>query len=218
MRWTFRDCETDASELRAMAELPANDLVPASAIGRGIGLSFTVRAPRGCHAQIDVASGSIYLHAHGHPWTQNFNTAHELSHFHVELTDAAYPHDEDRVDWTGLALLMPRGAVLDVLSRIALDDPRALLAVFPLVPPSWVLLRCAWVLGRPCAVHINGRRVWMPEDHVGATVVSLWELRLVRNVRLTMKRQRAMGAEAVPVGEKGADGVLVIFSASNEEW
>ena len=218
MHWTFRDCETDASELRAMATVAENDVVPASAIGRGIGLSFTVRAARGCVAQIDVASGSIYLHAHGHAWTQNFNTAHELSHLQVELTDSEWPHDEDRVDMIAVALLMPREVVLDVLLRIALDDPAALIAAFPAVPPSWVLLRCAWVLGRPVAVHINGRRVWMPEHHVGATVVSLWEQRLVRDVRQTMQRQRAMGGEGIPVGERGADGVLVIFSASNEEW
>lgn len=127
-------------------------------------------------------------------------------------------HAEQLLDAArALRLLDVPATVQNVLTR-ALDDPPALLAAFPLVPPAWVLLRCAWVLGRSVAVHLSGRRVWMPEDHVGATEVSLWELSIVRLARLTGKRQRAMGAEALPVGERGVDGVLVIFAPENDGW
>lgn len=135
-----------------------------------------------------------------------------FQYFVQELNDVPFPHDEDRTDWGAVAQLMPRPAVLDVLRYTGLDDPRGLIAAFPDVPPGWVLLRAAWVLGRAVAVHLDGRRVWMPESTEGATTAALWEQRLVRLVRRTMQPQPTLtGAVGVPIGECGADGVLVVF-------
>lgn len=88
-----------------------------------------------------------------------------------------------------------------------------LVAAFPDVPPARVILRAAWVCGRPVAVHRHGERlVWAPEGMPVPERGDFWERRLVRRVRATGDWQASVfGMEAIPLGETGDEGVVVFL-------
>lgn len=222
MPWAFTDCENDARYLREIAEIPQDSVLRASEIGRLAGLTFTIRTQCGCKAEIHVDDLRVYLHAHGRAHTRNFNNAHELAHFVRTLLDDGFPHDEERADWTALALLMPRGPVQGLVRRVGLRDPGAVTEAFPEVPPAWAYLRAAWVCGRAAAVHCDGeRRVWAPEGFPVPQPGQVWEARLVRRARTTLRwESEIFGAEAFPLGMLGRDGVVVLLpeAASTAGW
>lgn len=213
MPWRFADCETDASLMRSLAKGSGEQILSAREIGRLAGITFTIRAACGCEAEVEVDDFRVRLHAHGHVHTQNFNNAHELGHFIRALNDDAWPHDEDRADWTGLALLMPTAPVRELVKRVGLRNPRAITRAFEDVPPAWAYLRAAWVAGRAAAVHRDGERlVWAPEGYVVPERGTWWEQRLVRAVRSTGRWQPSLqGAKAFPLGDASADGVVVLL-------
>lgn len=204
--------------MRALARVGAHQVLSARALARAAGIMATRRACCGCRGQIDTGSMCVYLNARGHPWTQNHSLAHELLHLVLALADLRYPHDEHRVDWGATALLMPRARVLEVLRTASLEEPQALLAAFPLVPPARVLLRAAWVARRCVAVHIDrGRHVWAPEDQP-MPEPSPAEASLVREVRYSLSIVPTLsGMLGVPVGKVGADGVLIVFPEHLDE-
>jgi len=199
--------------MRELAGVPRDLIVPAREIGRAAGITFTIRAPCGCEAEVHVDDFRVYLHAHGRAYTRNFNNAHELAHFIRALHDGAFPHDEARADWTALALLMPRAPVLEVVRRLGLHAPRAITAAFPDVPPAWAYLRAAWVSGRAAAVHRDGERlVWAPEGFPVPPPGEAWEARLVRKTRVSLRWEPELfGAEAFPLGTLGREGVVVLL-------
>lgn len=213
MSWTFNDCEEAAREMRALARVGRDEILPAREIGRAAGVHFTTRAPRGCAAQLRLEEFRVFLHAHGHPWTQNFNNGHELGHLIGTLQDDGHGDDEEFADWTALALLMPRAPTLAAVRRFGLRNPRALIAAFLDVPLARVILRAAWVCGRPVAVHRGGERlVWAPEGMPVPERENFWERRLVRRVRASGDWQASVfGMEAFPLGETGDEGVVVFL-------
>lgn len=213
MTWTFADCEDDAGEMRALAEVGASEDLTPREIGEAAGVTFTRRVASGCDGELDAEEMTVYSHGRGHPSTRNYNDAHELIHLVRALNLDPFPHDEERVDWGAMALMMPRGLVREVLQRVSLDDPPALIRAFPGVPPAMVLLRVAWVLRRPVAVHRRGARwEWVPEGYQVPERGVWWEQRLVRLVKTTMKPEKnLLGAVGVPIGALGTNGVLVIY-------
>lgn len=213
MHWRFRDCEADAREMRDLARVGHDEIVAARDIGRAAEIVFAARAACGCRAEVRVEEMRVYLHFHGHPWTQNYGNAHELAHFIRALNLGAWPHDEDRADWTALALLMPRAVTLAAVRRFGLRNPRALVQAFPDVPPTRVILRAAWVWGCPVAVHRDRERlVWAPEGFPVPERGTLWEQSLVRDVRTSGRWQKNLtGAVGLPLGDHGADGVVVLL-------
>lgn len=196
-----------------------DELVTSREIARGAEVSVSRRALSGCHAQVNILGWCVYLNARGRRSTQNFSLAHELIHLILTLNDAEFPHDEEHVDWGAVALLMPPPAVRALLRRVGIEGHTALIAAWPEVPPAWVMVRCAWVARVPIAVHHRGSRlVWAPEDYPVPERGVLWEQRLVREVRGTgMMAKTLWGAVGMPLGEVGADGVLVIYSEGGAE-
>lgn len=199
--------------MRDVAGVPRDLILPAREIGRSAGIAFTVRAGCGCYAEVRPEELRVYLHAHGFVWTQNFGNAHELAHFIRSLNLGAWPHDEDRADWTALALLMPRNPTIAAVRHFGLRNPRGLIAAFPDVPPARVMLRAAWVSGRAVAVHRDRERlVWAPEGVPVPERGNFWEQRLVRRVRTGVDWQPVVfGMDAIPIGETGSDGVMVFL-------
>lgn len=199
--------------MRETAHVAPDAMLTAREIAEAAGVTVTRRAVSGCAGMVDAASLRIYLNARGHARTQNRDLAHELIHLVRDLNNDTYPHDEARVDWGAVALLMPRRVVLGALGRLGFDSPARLVEAFPEVPPPWVLLRAAWVAHRPVAVHHRGERhVWAPEGYQVPERGIWWEQRLVRDVRTTGMVTRTLpGAVGIPVGDTGADGVLVVY-------
>lgn len=220
MSWNFRDCEADASELREMAGVSELAALSARAICEAAGVTFTRRVVCGCRGEIDTDSLRIFAHRRGKPCTQNADDAHEGVHLIRALNLDPYPHDENRIEWSSMSLLMPRAQVREVLRRASLEEPEALFAAWPLVPPVMVLLRVGWVSGRRLAVHRRGeRREWAPED-VELPDYEAAERSLVRDVRRTLVVTPTLdGLLGVPLGATGAHGVLVIFpEVPREGW
>lgn len=186
-----------------------------------MGVRFSRCGTRGCDGQADALNLHVYSSGGGKIATRNFNDGHELGHIILELQGVQGPHDEEHVDWSTAALLMPREHVRATLRRTGLHDLDAILAAYPRVPPAWVLLRCAWVARRPVVLHMNHRRrAWAPEGYEMPDAAPWWELRLKREVKTSGHLARSIqGAHAVPVGRDPIEGVLIFYpEAEPDGW
>jgi hypothetical protein len=166
-------------------------------------------ATSGCVASFDPALAVARFNLRGSLSTIYRNLLHEFGHY---LFDAVGVRDHDEGDATraGLALWVPRHALLVAIREVGLN-PAALAARFPYVPMQLLLLRVAWVIDRAVVLHLGRQRlVWAPEGIVVPEEGS-WEHEREIIARKQGEYVDLLGADAWRVADGDRTGTLLIL-------
>lgn len=209
--WTDEEGEGHAEALVDAGEMSGIDVpLPPLVLGYRLDVSMSPLIQSHCRGQLSAADWMIRYDGRGPPDVVDSRLAHEFGHLAALVAGIAAPHCEECVKRLAMALWMSRAAIRRIVRQVGMNIPR-IVAALDGVPARWVLLRLAWVLGRPIIYRAgaNERGAWAPDgwellpEHVERGVVS--------GVRASNKVQRVRwGGTAWPCEALGDGGVVIL--------